>query len=115
MDIKFENDSVEKCFEDFNLLKKKTGADMARTIKKRFDQLKAAASFSIYLSTGLGKPHSLVGDFKGHYGISISENIRLIIRPRAKGLDPNSLKQCYTVIIKGVIDYHGQKYNWLIP
>ena len=29
---------------------------------------------------------------------------------------PESLKECDTVIIKGIVDYHGEQVNnWLIP
>lgn len=55
--LKYENPSVEKHFSDFDLMKKKIGKDLTRNAKKRYDQLKAAANFSIYLSLGLGKPH----------------------------------------------------------
>ena len=54
-------------------------------------------------------------DFKGCYGINISGNIRLIVKPDVEILDPASLKKCDSVIIKGVMDYHGQKHEWLIP
>jgi plasmid maintenance system killer protein len=113
VDFKYESRSVEKYFSDFKLMKKKLG-NLARNTKKRYEQLKAAANFSIYLSTGLGKPHSLAGNLKGYYGINISSNIRLVVRPDVENLDPASLEKCDSVIIKGVLDYHGQKYEWLI-
>ena len=115
MEFKFENQKVEQYFEDFTLMKKKIGQDLARGVKKRCDNLKAANNFGIYLSTGLGKPHSLVGDLKGCYGVNISDNYRLVIRPVTESLDPASLKECDTIIVEGVMDYHGPKNKWLIP
>jgi len=115
VEIQFENDSVKELFSDFELMKKKIGKELTRATKKRYDQLKAAANFNIYLSTGLGKPHPLTGGLKGYYGISISGNVRLVVKPDIESLDPVSLKKCDVVIIKGVVDYHGQKYDWLIP
>lgn len=115
MKFQYENQAVEKCFDDFDLMKRKIGKDLTRNIKKRYDQLKAAANFGIYLTTGLGKPHPLTGNLKGYYGISVSVNIRLIVKPDAESLDPASLIKCDSVIIKGVVDYHGQKQEWLIP
>jgi plasmid maintenance system killer protein len=112
--LKFENQAVEKCFSDFDLMKRQIGKDLTRSTKKRYDQLKAAANFIIYLTTGLGKPHPLTGNLKGCYGISISGNIRLVVKPDVDSLDPASFKKCDSVIIKGVMDYHGQKDEWLI-
>jgi len=113
--IRFENPSVEKYFKDFNYMSKEKGKEFTRTTKKRFDQLKAAPNFIIYLQTGLGKPHSLSGNLKGCYGISITGNLRLIVRPDVDNLEPDSLKECDTVIIEGVVDYHGKKYECIIP
>jgi Txe/YoeB family toxin of Txe-Axe toxin-antitoxin module len=112
--IEYSNEIVKKNFENFNLIKKDKGADLARTIKKRHDQLKAAEKFSIYLDTGLGKPHPLHGNLKGRYGISITGNIRLVVAPDSKKMDSVSLKECKVVIIEGVMDYHGQKVEWII-
>ncbi|NLM20145.1 MAG: type II toxin-antitoxin system YoeB family toxin [Peptococcaceae bacterium] len=95
-------------------MKRKIGKDLTRSIKKRFDQLKAAANFDIFLTTGLGKPHPLKGNLKGYYGISVSGNTRLIVKPDVERLDPDSLKKCDSVIIKGVVNYHGYKQEWLI-
>jgi proteic killer suppression protein/toxin YoeB len=113
--IEYENESVREIFNDFDLMKKEIGKDRARAAKKRLDQLKAAINFSIYLSTGLGKPHPLYENLKGYYGVTITGNVGLIVKPDAESLAPEALKECDTVIIKGVIDYHGRKNEWLIP
>ncbi|MFA7214693.1 MAG: hypothetical protein WC187_01430 [Bacillota bacterium] len=113
--FKYRKPSLERYFNDFNLMRRKIGNDLARGAKKRHDQLRAAANFSIYLDTGLGKPHPLYENLQGCYGISISGNIRLVVKPDVESLDPQSLKECDVVIIEGVMDYHGQKHEWLIP
>lgn len=113
--IEYEGEPVRKIFSDYDLMKKEIGHDRARSIKKRIDQLKASVNFSLYLTTGLGKPHPLYENLKGYYGVSITDNIRLIIRPNVESSEPEVLRQCDMVIIKGVMDYHGCKSEWLIP
>lgn len=46
-----------------------------------------------------------------------SENLMKIVKPKAKDLSAESLKNCDTLIIEGVIDYHGKgkKCSWIIP
>lgn len=114
MKINYEK-PLKKYFINFALMNKKLGKDLTRMIKKRYDQLKAAPNFSIYLSTGLGKPHSLHENLKGCYGISITGNVRLVVKPDVESLDPDALKRCDSVIIEGVMNYHGEKNEWLIP
>jgi len=115
MKIKYEKGSVEKYFNDISLMNKKIGKDLTRGVKKRHNELAAANNFRIYLDTGLGKPHLLGGNLEGCYGINISRNVRLVVKPITESLDPASLEECDTVIIKGVLDYHGHKNEWLIP
>ncbi len=60
---------------------------------------------------------SLEGEYKGSYSLRVSANYRLIVRPKAGDLSAESLKKCDTLIIEGVIDYHGKgkKFSWIIP
>jgi len=120
--VEFEDTKVKKLFEDLEdvrayqgLMKKCIGNDLTRTVKKRYNELKAADDFCIYLSTGLGTPHLLVGNLLGCYGIKIDSKNRLIVKPGVEEITPETLKQCKVIIIKGVVDYHGTKSNWLIP
>ena len=110
-----ENQSTAKIFGDFARMQRRIGKDLARATKKRCDQLRAASNFGDYLVTGLGKPHSLLGDLEGYYSISVSGNVRLVIKPDSEGTNPDSLSSCETVVVKGLVDYHGQKDEWLIP
>lgn len=123
MQIIYEDDSVRELFEDLcqiqmprGLMKKQIGAELTRAVKKRFDQLKAAKNFYIYLTTGLGKPHLLTG-MDRCYAVHVTANWRLVLEPIADNISPEALKQCDTVQIKGVVDYHGKgsKNNWIIP
>ncbi|MGB3932296.1 MAG: hypothetical protein WBL73_01125 [bacterium] len=115
MKLKYEKPAVEKYFSNFDLMRRTIGKNLARSIKKRCNQLEAAPNFYVYLSTRLGNPHPLYGNFKGCYGVSITGNIRLIVKPDVGGVDPATLMKCDSVIIKGVVDYHGKKQEWLIP
>lgn len=122
MQIEFEDERVRLLFEDLGnvhrhqgLMKKTIGNELTRAVKKRYDSLNASDNFYIFLSTGLGKPHSLVGDLYGCYGVHVDAKYRLVIRPICADLSPESLKLCTVIIIKGVVNYHGTKSNWLIP
>ena len=123
MQITYEDSSVKELFQDLckiqmhqGLMKRQIGAELTRSVKKRFDQLRAANNFYIYLSTGLGKPHLLTG-MAGCYGVHVTANWRLVIKPITEDTSPESLKKCDTIQIKGVVDYHGKgsKNNWIIP
>ena len=123
MQITYEDDSVRELFEDLcqiqmpkGLMKKLIGPELTRSVKKRFDQLKSADNFYIFQSTGLGKPHSLTG-MEGCYGVRVTANWRLVVKPVADDTSPEALKNCDTLQIKGVVDYHGkgEKNNWIIP
>ena len=59
------------------------------------------------MNTGLGIPHPLSNKLKDYYAIRITGNYRLIVRPESLSSDK--------IIIKGVLDYHGDKNEWIIP
>lgn len=85
-------------------------------MKKRLNQLQATDNFNEYLlKIGLGKPHSLKGNLEKCYGIFISKNYRLVVEPVSENLDLESLKACKVLNIKGVLDYHDGKEEWIIP
>ena len=109
-------------FEDLNdvihskrLMQKKLGAELTRQIKYRYNQMNSFTSFFDLQSSRLGKIESLEGSFKGCYSVRLNANFRLIFRAKTEELSAESLKLCDTLIIEGVIDYHGSKYNWIIP
>lgn len=122
MEFDYKNNTVEKLFIDLynvsgskNLMKKEIG-DLTVAVKKRCNQLKASDTYAIFAKTGLGKPHSLEGrEFENCIAISITGNVRIIIKPIPPDLSANALAICKKIEIIGVVDYHGRKTNWLIP
>ena len=96
---------------------KEIGRDLTRSVKKRYDQMIAFSTFLSLQQSKIGKMESLDGDQKGSYSLRVSANYRLVVRPKTEDQSAESLKQCDTLIIEGVIDYHGRgkKHNWLIP
>lgn len=122
MQITYENDWIRELFTDLsdvanskNLLQKKIGKDKTVSVKKRKNQIEAAANFKAYLDFHIGNPHSLTGDLKGLYGVDINAHTRLILCPCSKDLSAESLIKCDSIIIKGIVEYHGDKNEWLIP
>lgn len=97
-------------------MSKVIGAELTKAIKKRYNQIVAFSSFSTLQQSGIGKMESLEGDYKGSYSLRLSANYRLIVKPNTKDLSAESLKKCDTLIIEGVIDYHGKgkKFSWII-
>lgn len=124
MYIEFENDDVKELFDDLNdvrhsqnLMKREIGAELTKAVKKRYNQMQAFSSFLSLLQSGIGKMEPLVGDLEGSYSLHLSANYRLILKPKVKDHSTDSLKLCDTLIIEGVMDYHGKgnKYNRIIP
>ena len=97
------------------LLQKKIGLELCVLIKKRYNQLSACISFQEIIVNGFGKAEALSGNLKGYYSLRLNANYRLIVRPKSEDLSTDSLGKCDTVIVRGVVDYHGRKNNWIIP
>lgn len=111
-DNKDIQDAIEKNY--YEGIIRKIGSVTARNFKKRILQMKAAPNFVSYVNTGLGNPHPLNCDLDGYYGITITGNFRLVVRPITDAYDVKSLSKCDTVFVKGVVDYHGRKNDWIL-
>ena len=98
-------------------MKRRIGAELTKAVKKRYNQIIAFSSFSALQQSGIGRIESLEENLKGAYSLRLSANYRLIITPKSQDLSAESLKNCDTLIIKGMIDYHGErkKFTWIIP
>lgn len=122
MELEYVNEKIQDYFSDLcdianskNLLQKKIGSMLAKTAKKRISQIKAATSFQKYLNFHIGNPHSLKGDLSSYYGVDLDKHTRLIIQPIPPDSTAEALKICEKAMIIGIVDYHGDKNEWLIP
>lgn len=116
MQFVYQDEKVHKILCDAKTLQRKVGLEMGRKIKQRMNQLEAAENFNQYLTKiALGKPHRLEGNLNKYFGISITANYRIVVEPLETELDIESLKNCKVLNIKGVLDYHGGKNEWIIP
>lgn len=116
MQVIFSNRDVQKIVKDSQKLQKKVGLEIGRSLKKRLNQLESANNFNEYLTqSALGKPHPLSGNSDDCYGIVITKNYRLIVKPISDKLDMESLKECKIIDMKGVLEYHDGKNEWIIP
>lgn len=111
MKITYSNKKVEKCFENYNEMKKHIPFEWTRAVKKHIDRLQAAETFGDFLQLNLGHPERLKNQNEIQYSIRVNGNVRLIIK-----LDKNcTISQCKEIEIEGVVDYHGKSETWYIP
>ncbi len=115
MQLEVHDQKLEKLLNDSNQLIRKIGIEMAKMLMKRFNEMKASPNFKAYVSYGLGKPHLLTGNLDKLYGIHLNKNYRLIVEPLVEVFNEINLKECRKINIKGVVDYHDGKIEWLIP
>lgn len=90
------------------------GPLLAKLLKQRINQIQSFDNFYEYRISGLGKPHPLQGDLSDCFGIHLTGNYRMCIKPLTEDLSNNGLKECVEAELKGVLDYHGDKYSWVL-
>lgn len=115
MKITFANTKVEKTMTDAKALVRKIGQPLAKATIRRMNELDSFNNIIELFAGGLDNPHWLEGNLYGCIGWSITGNVRLILDA---GMKPNETRLQYglseKIIIKGVVDYHGGKNEWLI-
>ena len=118
MDITYDT-KIEKVLSDDKLLKRAIHQELAKIIRRRENEIKSFDNFLEYLHHGLGKPHPLGNDkdarVRNGYGVHLTGNIRLIIQLDCASRSDEALKECKEVKIMGVVDYHGEKNEWIMP
>ncbi len=116
MQFEYQDEKVQKILCDAKILQRRVGLEIGKKIIQRMNQLKAGGNFNEYLTKIiLGKPHPLKGNLNNCYAISITTNYRIVVEPLETKFDLESLKNCKVLNIKGVLDYHGGKNEWIIP
>lgn len=112
MKIVFTSERAAAEFNDFKQLSRRYGPENAKRIRRRLDDLRAAANFAELHSLFGGRLHPLRADRAGQFALDVRHPQRLLLEPAD---DPLPLKpdggldwSLVTVArILGVEDYHG--------
>lgn len=102
MIIKYSNNKIEKTLTNPALLKKEYGK-LSESIKVVLSILQFADNLDEVPNVPPTKRHKLSGKYLGCWGISISKNWRVIIKP---DFQTNDLKDIKEIIIIEIVDYH---------
>ena len=110
MDVSFATEKLARIMNSDSKLSQTYGADMAKQIRKRLDDLDAAATLEDMRSLP-GRCEELTGDRSGELSVRLTANYRLIFQTNH---DPMPVKadggldwtQVTAVEVTEVIDYH---------
>lgn len=98
IEISYSTNALRKVCEDAEVATKKYGAEMARKIHQRIDEIRAATSVEMLVQFRIGRCHPLSGDRKGQYAMDLTHPYRLVFEKR-KG-------KLVAVEILEIVDYH---------
>lgn len=104
MEIKYATKTLGKVLGDERLIQKSYGPIAGKLIL-RLSDLRVADNLSQITHLPPPRRHKLVGDWKGCWGIDLSKNQRLVIRPIGE-YDIENLETINTVRIEAIEDYH---------
>ena len=115
MKILYQNKKIEKLLTNPQYAIKELGKDIATKVYLRRDQIEAAEILKVMIDGRIGRCHPLHYDFEGMFGLDLKDQVRLIIQPdMAEDFkDYEERIKCKSVIVIGVVDYHGQKNEWI--
>jgi len=111
LDIIFSSEKLKKLFNDQKSLTRQYGANQAKRIRQRLDDLRAADTLE-QMRNLPGRCHELKGDMAGQLSLDLVHPYRLIFEPANnpvpkkpdEGLD---WKQVTAIRVIGVEDTHG--------
>ncbi len=98
MKIVYNNKSIEKVCTNASIAEKKYGAEMAKKIQMRIDQIKASDSVEQMIQFHLGRCHLLKGNRKNQYAVDLVHPQRLIFEKKGN--------EIHIANILEIIDYH---------
>ena len=111
MKVSFSTNSMQKRCSEEKAMQKQWGKNLARRLKQRLTELKAAATLQDICSTPPARCHELKGKRKGQLSVDLEHPYRLIFNPdhspmpRTKdgGLDWDKVTE---VMVIEVVDTH---------
>ena len=114
MKVTYDNNKAKYMESDLALIKK-LGPEKAKTVRRIIDTLQASVNVQVFLKTAPGRPHALSGNHKGEYAVTVTANYRLIFEVVQESDNLKNLTKVEIVRVKGVVDYHGENEEWLMP
>ena len=116
MELEYNNDRIKKTLTDASVLIKRVGLPNAKQIKKRLDHLDAFKNIYELMGSRIDNPHLLKENLYGCIAWSITGNLRLILDLKFEKNQKYDLEiaKREKISIKGVVDYHGGKDEWII-
>ncbi|MEA5418676.1 hypothetical protein VB712_05505 [Spirulina sp. CCNP1310] len=108
MEISFKDKKLKALCEQSSLAQKKLGTQMAKKLRSRLADLKAA---SVVTDLCAGRPHPLLGDREGEFALDLAHPQRLVFVADHKPIpkqDDGSIdwSQVTQVCIVAIEDYH---------
>lgn len=107
MEIEYFDNVMKKTLEDPRRISKRY-SDIATRLIHRLSDLRVAANLSEISHLPPPRRHKLTGNWDGCWGIDLSRNVRLVIRPIGD-FNPDDLTTIVTVRIESIEDYHGRR------
>ena len=104
MDIEYASKSLEKSLKDQRSITRNCGK-IAKNLIHRLSDLRVANDLSEITHLPPPRRHKLSGNFEGCWGIDLSKNMRLVVRPVGE-FDPDDLTTITSVCIVDIQDYH---------
>lgn len=104
MKLQYKSKKMEKILTDQRLMRRMYNP-LHKNIGNRLSELRAANHLGEIPTCPPPKRHKLSGGLDGHWGINISKNYRIIIKPVGK-FDPNELSTIVEIEIVSIEDYH---------
>ncbi|WP_104372708.1 type II toxin-antitoxin system RelE/ParE family toxin [Desulfocucumis palustris] len=114
MDIYFSCAKLQKACNLEQESIKKWGPEIAKKVRQRLSELKAADSLSDISHLPPPRLHELTGERKGRFAVDLQQPFRLVFEPAhdpiplngSGGIDRSKIT---AILINGVEDYHGKK------
>lgn len=111
MEVSFATKSMQKCCSEEKAMRKRWSENLARRLKQRLMELRAATTLQDICRTPPARCHELKGERKGQLAVDLGHPFRLVFKPDHApvprtsdgGLDWDSVTK---VMVIEVVDYH---------